>query len=697
MDRFFSALKNAGHEHIIYMQTPQTGVTTVTKGHAHPVKLETAEQVTRDVLGNQTVTSETRYVVLPAGEDMHTHPVAELTVKTPENKKDTRDESDIVGEVYSLREKAKTFDEASRKEAEIDEKYMTEDQWDAAAKAKMEGTFRPALTVNALQAKIKALSGYQRSNRTDFRFRPVESGDTRANDIGNELAKVTCERMNYWNEETECFNSQATVGLGFLYGYIDYERDFRGVPKIIYVDWRKVYLGPHYRKDADDLEFFSIEDVYSAEKVKAMEPSKAAEIEKMFVGGKGFGATGDAKNIYPEGYDQTVVDILNKTIRIIELHRYEYETRYIFIDKSNKDIVLNVTGMDIATLKTIPNVEIVTKSKRKIRMTRVAGTVLLWDGYPELISDEFSLWPIYAEKDREKWRGKVRFARPLCDLNNKYISTGADILNKMNGRGYYIYDSMFKTPEDKEEFKTNVSKPGFVQELEDGQPQPFKEEGVKYPAELERAISFNLQMLDMIMNINPELLGQRGGATSNLMEESRKQSALLGNEFLFDNFSMMKVKIGRWFLHVFQKVYGPERAIRILNNSSAQQDFMVGGVPYSQMDKDALLKLLKDVDFTEYDVIISEVKKSASQKMQNLQLLIEAAKAGMQFPQPLILEYLDITDEQKQKALEYISQQMEAEAAKNNQQSQTEILKTVIAALSKAGIMPGNNQAAVAA
>lgn len=683
MAEFLTALKNGNHEHIIYMQTQTDGITTVTKGHAHPVKLETEDVANYDEFGNMTTVSTTRLVVLPAGDDLHSHEIGPSEVEATADKKDTRKESDIVGEIYSLREKAKTFDAESRAEAELDEKYMTEDQWDADAKAKMIATKRPAITVNALQAKLKAVSGYQRNNRTDFRFRPVESGDTRGTDIANQLAKLTCERMNYWNEETECFNTLITVGLGFLYGYVDYERDIRGTPKIIFIDWRKVFLGPHYRKDASDLEYFSMEEVYSKEKVQAIEPKKTDEIERMFSGGKGFGATGDVEDVYPESYDRTVVDVLNKTIRIIELYRYEYETRYIFIDKSNRDNVLNVTGMNIESLKTLPNVEVISRSKRKIRMTRVAGTVLLWDGYPELISDEFSLWPIYAEKDRNKWRGKVRFARPICDLNNKYISTGADILNKMNGRGYFVYDSMFKTPDDKEEFKKNVSKPGFVQDLEDGQPPPIKEDGVQYPAELERAIGFNLQMLDLVMNINPELLGQKGGATSNVMEDSRRQSALLGNEFLFDNLSMMKMSIGRWLLCVFQKIYGPERIMRILDNSAAQQDFMVGGVPYSQINKQAILQLLNDIDFTEYDVIISETKKSASQKLANLNLLLEAMKAGVQFPQQLILDYLDITDEQKQKALEYIAQQQQAEAAAQQQTSQTEILKTVISALSK--------------
>lgn len=690
MAKLLTAAKKGsrGHKHIIYLPDDKNGMTTVNNGHSHEVKTE--ENIIaafNPAAPEQTLMRQTRLVVIPAA-DGHTHDIKELEAEAVEAEVKETDK-EVVEHLYKMRKKAQEFDSESREAANDDEKFLTEDQWDASDRSEMAASQRPALTVNTAQSKMKALEGYQRNNRTDLKFYPVETGDTKATDIYNELAKITFERINYWQEETEAFRSASSVGLGVLYGYVDYEDDIKGWPKIIYIDWKKVYFGPHYRKDCSDLEFFTIEDAYSIEKIKSMYPEKAAEIDEM-ISEKCSQSSVDSVTddwMSDNGYwDMTTINDLNKTVRVIEMQRYVYDTQYIFVDKTNTNNVINITGLskaDYKSIESLPNVKVVARSNRKIRMTKVAGRVLLYDGYPETITNKFTLWPLYAEKDRDKWRGKIRFIKDLCRVNNKYISVGTDVLNKMNAYLWFIAENMFDRPEDMNDFIKNCNKPGYVSKVMDINNLPKREQGVKYPGEIQAAMQFNLQLTDYIMNINPELMGQRSTADSGVQELERKKAALLGNEYLFDNLSMVKKEIGRWLLHVFHKVYGPERIMRIINNYNQRVPMKVGGQPLEKISKIEILQMIENDDPTNYDVIISETGQSVSQRMANFTLLSELAGKGLPIPAPLLLEFAPLTDEQKQKAMDFIQQQMQMEQAREQAKQQTEIDKTKIAAMSK--------------
>lgn len=696
MARLLVAAKKGsrGHKHTIYLPDDKNGMTTVNNGHSHEVRTEEniiaafnpAEQID-PMRPTQALMRETKLVVLPAA-DGHTHDIKLLEADSVEAI-EKEEENDIVEMLYKMRKKAQEFDSESREAALDDERYLTEDQWAHGDRAEMEKTQRPALTANTAQSKLKSLEGYQRNNRTDLKFYPVEDGDTKATDIYNELAKVTLERINYWQEETEAFRSAIAVGLGVLYGYVDYEDDIKGFPKITFIDWKKVFFGPHYRKDCSDMEYFTIEDAYSIEKIKSMYPEKADEIQSM-LSEKSSKDSIDINSDWMSDnsyWDPTTIDDLNKTIRVVELQRYEYDTQYIFVDKANVENVLNITGMSKAdrdNLETLPDIKIVPKSNRKIRMIKVAGRILLYDGYPETLTNKFTLWPLYAEKDRNKWRGKIRFIKDLCKANNKYLSVGTDILNKMNAYLWFISEDMFDTAQDMEEFKKNASKPGYVAKILRGDNLPKREQGVKYPGEIQNAMQFNFQMIDYIMNVNPELMGQRSTADSGVQELERKKAALLGNEYLFDNLSMVKKEIGRWLLHVFHKVYGPERIMRIINNYNQRVPVKVGGQPYEKVSQQEIMQIISNDDPANYDVIISETGQSVSQKMANYVMLSELAGKGVPIPAPLLLEFAPLTDEQRQKAMDYVNQEMQMRQAQEQAKQQTEIDKTRIAAMSKA-------------
>lgn len=686
---------NKRHSHTAYISSEAGGQTTKNGGHQHEIALVASNVIVTGPDGTPMMQQgEQKLKVMPAGDDMHTHELIPFEgVAAEPDKNEAEEDKEIISEVYKMRRQAQEFDLTSREKALDDEKYLSDDQWATEARAEMENTDRPALTINTIRPKLAVLDGYQRANRTDFKFYPVEEGDQIGSDISNELAKLTCERINYPQEESRAFFQQMSIGRGFLYGFINYMRDDKGFPWIKFVDWLKVNTGPHFEIDGSDMEFFTIDEIFSKEKVVAMYPRKKDEIEEMMKSGVSDPTSVATSNNYEADvttlsestWDRSVLNKLNKTITIVELQKYEYETKYILVDVDNPDNTVNITGMAsdvIKNLETIKGLKVLTESERRVRMIKVAGDIVLEDEYLKWNNgryvDEFSLWPIYAEKNRDQWAGKVRYVKSLADLNNKYMSSSADILNKMNNYIWYIKERMFKNPKEMQKFIKDSAKPGFMCILNDEAPEgekPTREQGVKYPGELENAIRLTLQMMDMLMNVNAELLGQKTNAQSGYQEDQRRKAAVLGNEFIFDNLSMTKKnRIGPWLLKSFQYCIGKERIARMLNNYDQRQPIKIGG---ERFDRERIQEYLENVDFTKYDVLVSETSMNISRRMANLEQLLKMnSTAPGSIPLPLIMKYMDLTDEDRREAMVMIEQQMQMAQQQKQQDQNSEQMKT---------------------
>ena len=92
----------------------------------------------------------------------------------------------------------------------------------------MESIERAALTINEIEPKIDLLSGYQRQNRTDFKFMPVEEGDQRVADILNVVVKNITDQCQYPHEETLVFEDMAIRGRGCFNIYVSNEKNILG-------------------------------------------------------------------------------------------------------------------------------------------------------------------------------------------------------------------------------------------------------------------------------------------------------------------------------------------------------------------------------------------------------------------------------------------------------------------------------------
>lgn len=659
------------HTHIAYLNDDGSGMSTMNKDHQHPITMEAQMQMVQDPMTGQMVQQQGEVIQKVMEVNGHTHEIKELEIKPD---KPNTEEKEIVDQVHKLFKKSEAYSKESRENAYKNERYYCNEQWSKDDRRALEGQSRPALTINLSQAAIKSLSGYQRNNRTDLKFYPIEEGDAAVADILTEISKIILEGCNYPLEETESFFQTLVAGVGYFNMYVSYDDDIKGKIIVEQFDWRDTYPGQHNKKDFSDLDHLEKVKWYSKEQIGNIFPEKKKDIEKVFSkhenddsktlmqspNGTGTVEQPDGYQIEPGNYTYENIDILNKNVRMIECWRKEYCKKQTFVDTQNEFVMAldDWSDADAKSLKTIgPNVKLVERTSFKMRVTKVAGEVLLDDDYPQLSINDFHIIPIYAEKVRDRVLSKMDFVRDLQDETNKRLSTMADILNKVNAYGVYYDEEMFDTRDDMEDFESKYSTPGFMQKVRDVSRRPIKEEGVKYPAELERVTMTMMNLFDRLMNVNPELMGQQGKTQSGVAQIQKIKQALMGNEYLFDNLSLAKKKMGKILVCMIQEVYDPERIYKILNNQATRQNVEIGGQPIEKYTKEEIIAMLENKDLTKYDVMTEESASSPSMMYANFLLLSDLAGKGLPIPVELLMEMAPIPESSKQKAMAMVQQQ----------------------------------------
>lgn len=672
-----------GHQHIVYLNdSTGEGYTSISKGHVHPVRFAVEQKP-----DNFMPTGNGRWVVEEA--EGHTHEMAPYTV-APKNDKQSDDT--IVAECLKLYRYAKELERPARIQGHESLGFYKGDKktvWGDAA-GKLEAQHRAVLTINEIESKVDLLSGYQRQNRTDIKYMPTEEGDQTACEILNITTKNILENCNYRFEETDVFDDGTIVGRGLFNVYLDYAKDIRGDIVVEKFEWDDCYFGPHTKKDLSDLEYLIKFKWYSRAKLGQMYPEKIKELHDEFpdeLDKEIHEPVGDAyaktDNTIVATTDPDLIDIEKKSLKMLEVWRKEYKRSYVLVD-ADSDFYYNAsdwTKDDIAQAETIPTLSVIPRVVSRMRITKIAADVLLEDEYPDLAYQDFHIIPFYAKKRGDFFWGKVHSVKdPQREINKRH-SQMVDIMNRQAAYGWFYDDTTFPTPAEETNFKNNSSTPGFLQRLTTVKALPEKVEGAKVPTEVIQLLSLESQTLRGIMNINLEMEGNSSNAQSGIAILERKKQGLVGNEFLFDNFSIAKVKIGRMLAAMIQKHYTPERILRIMRNENNKNPVMLGGKPMDEMEDAAILDILKNTDLTKYDVVVSESGWSPTTRVANFMMWSELAAKGAPVPMPFLVKLSDLPD--KEEVLQMFAQEAQAKQKELDDKNQVEIAKTEIAAQSK--------------
>lgn len=676
----------ARHSHIGYLRDDGSGISSEDKEHAHQIGFQDTmsladEFTTPEMMAELQAKHGWQVQVV----NNHTHNIEDYEIKDTE---DTQKESELVNEVIEDYLKDKKREEASIVSGRESDEFYSHRQWNETLKRQLISEKRAAHTVNFIEPAIDVLSGYQRQNRTEIRYLPMENGDSRTADILNIVVKNITEKCNYQREKTKVFEDTAIAGRGLFDIYEDFDKNINGEIIIDKYNWDETFFAPHNKEDLSDCDRLEKTKWITPDKIKGMYPDKYDKLtpetkEK------------PVKNTPSEDWDKRMNEedfYDGKNYRLIEREKKVYKRNYILVNAED-DFVFNASGWteaDINAVKTIGGFRKIPRTTYKMQVTKVVSRVLLEDEIKD--EQDFSIVPVYAKFRNNEFWSKIEGVKDLSRLINKAYSQFSDIINKVANYGWFYDDETFYDKKDRMKFEATAASPGFVQRLKDTKRPPEKVEGVKFPQEIIEAIAMFSTSLRQILNINLDFQGMNQQQQSGVALRQKIVQQLLGSDFLFDNMSFAEKKIGQMLLKKIQKLYTPERIMRLVNNERTKNpemeiggkplidnknpDPMTGEVPDGYTPEE-IMELLKTVDLSEHDVIVSESPSSPSALMGNFLMLLELAGKGIQIPPQAIMEFAPLPN--KEKILRMIREQMDAQQAMEQQKFDTEIKKTLIA------------------
>jgi len=676
-------LGRAAHSHIVYLNDETgVGLCSTEMGHTHEIVFQPPTDPQLDEMGNQVAPGAPGGWFVQPALDGHTHTIEDYSAKAAKKKEE---DTQVLSDIRELFKTGRELEKDSVEKARESEKFYSGEHWDQVEKSRLESLSRAAVTINKIEKNVDQICGMQRQERTDIRFIPQEGGDQKVADLLNVTTKHILNRCFFPREESAAFEDSVIGGRGLLNIFVKFDNDLRGeivVEKFPYLD---VVFGPHEKLDLSDCEYLIKHRFFSKAKIKQLWPDKAEDVDKDFDDyiieresvqysvdhygkGSGFQAIGD----------DVMVDIAKKEYRVLECWRKVYEKASV-IANAQEDFYFNAYGWDAKDLKsarTIPGFFVIENNITKFRVTKTAGGVVLSDEYPaELPVDDFFIIPIYAKKRGQKFWGKVESAKDPQKYVNKQYSLTLDIGNKMSAYGWFIDSTTFPDNE-KEKFKRLASSPGFVVEVTDSNRPPLQVQGVKFPSELINLMEVGKNEITESMNIinNPN-----GANESASLFVQRRNDKLLGSEYLFDNLSFAKQKLGRLLVKLIQKYYSPDRIVRIVRNANSKEPVELGGQPVEEFSDEDIQGLFTATDLELYDVEVSESAWSPSMRLSTFMLLSELARSGQPIPPEALLEFADMPAEIRNKLINMMAQQGQAQASAEQAKADAEIQKTLIA------------------
>jgi hypothetical protein len=697
-------------------------------GHLHAISI-TEQQVLVGVSAGHTHSMTEAGLTVDNG---HTHEVVEVNIAPPEVEKKKDDE--VIVECWTDYRRLKGLEDKSFNNAKLADKFKHGDQWNEADKQLLASQKRACLVINEIKPKLDVLSGYKRQNRTDIGYLPVEEGDAVMAEVFTALAKQILGQSNYPYEEILAFEDQIAVGRGNLEVVIDTSKNIQGDVLINAIKWTDVLYDEHSKMDADDANVVIVKRLVTLQYLKNMYPDKAKELDSNY-----FEILDHRKNSHvqhEEGqyekngegavylFDPDIVDTERKRYLMISVQRKGYKRipvavnmlsdEYYDLNGATKKVLDAVGGLD--------GFDVVYRVDAEIEMMDIAGGVLL-DRKRSPFST-FSVVPLYANKVDDEFYGKVYEAMDAQTELNKRHSQMIDIINKMASYGIGYDSEAFDSPKEENEFINNRMQPGFVGKFRPGFKDHIHEfEGVKFPNEVVNSAELNSQKISVIMNVYPEMLGGSDSANqSGIVFNQKIRNGMMGNEYLFDNLSLSKRKIGRLILEAIQLIYTPTRIVRIIDKIDKESlamkkvfpeydenqlvDYALRGglltpeqVQQGQIDPRALeqvkqqlystrLKdieaMLGEIDAKKYDVVVTESDTSPTMMMNNYMILQDLFRNNPNAPIDVLIKLIPFLSEDiKKDMVAKITGEREAQRQESMMKQQTEIQKSQIAASSR--------------
>ncbi len=500
-----------------------------------------------------------------------------------------------------------------RNEAKMNYDFYAGRQWTVEEEADFEEDLREAVTFNRIGPL--AVIGYQINNRQESRFMPRQIGDVNVSEVLTGAAAWVEDESNTQEEEEDLFSDLLITGMGWSECRMSYDENLDGqlIPgqrfSPIEAYWdpnarRRNLADSKYRmrgrwmdrSDAESRwpelkkhEFVNDEFMWHEDEAQD-EPHNAARAHFY---------ENDARQWYNRHRDQ---------VFILQVQWWDYEVVHRVGDPTGRILTFNNARWskisEYVMERGLPHVQ---QNKKKYYQAFIAGpTVLERDVAPW--PDGFTLQCCTGKRDAQSgdWFGIVRSLVDPQKWSNKFLSDLQDmIVSNRQGGAFVEYGALVDQRQAEENW--NTSNPmilvndgalsrGAIQERNPPQ----------LPPALDRMIEWCVSAIPAVSGINQEFMGYAERDQPNVLEISRKRSAMNVLAGMFSSLRAYRKDRSRAVLYFIREYMNDGRLIRVMGGEGLDQ----------------YIPLALDPSVEEYDIIIDEASSSPNQKEDTFSVLL---------------------------------------------------------------------------
>ena len=571
-----------------------------------------------------------------------------------------------------------------RVKAKEDMGYYTgeEGQWSyegsTAALEKLRESERAHVSINHIQAIVDVLTGFERQNRYDLKTMPQGDEDAEQAELMTWLLKHVQEQTDSHAYCSEVFENAVIQGLSALDVGIDWTGDTLNgeITLETLTPGEDVLWDPNWtRLDLSDARYVLrfrmawVEDLVAEypdhetairEAVGSLEAAQEGGTLSEWSSTDAYGGVRQ----HPQESDAVRALFYDKVgggrLMVIEAQYATYEDAWIVSDKRT-GTVTEVESGAVARELAAGDPEQLTAIRRRKRLVK---TALVVPGlYQVLEEDEtpyendqqaYSIVICVGKRKGDKAYGIVRNLKDPQLVENKRESQLIDLVANIAALRLVYFANSLENPA--------VLKDPFSREpiaIRPGHQGPsYLVPPIGEIVSVLRAMGDRNKMaIREISGINTELLGLETDQASGIAIARRQAQGQIISTVWFDNYRFFRRGVGKRLARRIQQVYTLERTLRLTGPRGEQMVLKLNPAEFRNMAPDEFARyqeeqpkvdgrpqILRDVGALKYDVVISEVPTTPTQRAMALLAILEILKVFPGIAQPLIRPALELAE-----------------------------------------------------
>lgn len=557
---------------------------------------------------------------------------------------------------------------------------------------------RPYLSINIISGRIRRRSGFIRQNMPEARVVSLSSKGEEFCDIMQQTLKyIYSDKDNYVNR-ADAINDALTCGIGWLHVYMDYDSDIvNGDVRIMKVSPFDIVFDPYIATpDFKGMKYLIHRSFISKDELKKMYPNYKSDIELLT----------EEDEI---SYESEVARDYKSMKGMLNVFDYWYIKNV----KSKWYIDLN-TGeygeFDETRLPQSTEIKIIEKDVPKVYLRRcVSDKILLYDDETPYVKDKIPFIPIlcYANFTHPKWEYRIQgISRRLKDLqlekNKRRSSITRNVLDKFL-RGYLKLREETADISEYLEGESQVLEVDSLDSIKEIDPPKIPEALMLLEKEIDNdlnVVDANLEMLDNASTY------QAVGALQLKLREN-----LLVDQEIYDNVNYAMYKVSSYIVELVNKMWTTQKFKMIvghnmpyaeelsalesqakevnrmlstaMSTSEPQQSEEILTQGQQIMAQVAELQRKVDVFWADFDSQRKDVRfivrygegveETPTYKLAYLNTFTSLKHQGQNVPDDIYIEFLDIPKRMKDKWLQSLAAQQQAQEQIMQMQQQHEI------------------------